>query len=132
MKKIKILTSVYNDWKSAFKLLENIDLQVAEWDAEVSILIINDASTDYQPKTELSFKNKTERIITAPLKTAIIEKECIKRLKKLIWEGPKYLLPLMEGIDILSEMIFVTEPEKLLQIHACLTNLAAAAFGKQL
>ena len=56
MKKIKILIPVYNDWKSVFKLLENIDLQVAEWDAEVSILIINDASTENQTKTELSFK----------------------------------------------------------------------------
>ena len=64
MKKIKILISVYNDWKSVFKLLENIDLQVAEWDAEVSILIINDASTDNQPKTELSFKKiKSVRVI---------------------------------------------------------------------
>ncbi len=56
MKKIKILISIYNDWKSVFKLLENIDLQVAEWDAEVSILIINDASTESLTKTELSFK----------------------------------------------------------------------------
>ena len=56
MKKVKILISVYNDWKSVFKLLANIDLQVAEWDAEVSILIINDASTENQTKTELSFK----------------------------------------------------------------------------
>ena len=64
MKKIKILISVYNDWKSVFKLLENIDLQVAEWDAEVSILIINDASTENQTKTELSFKKiKSVRVI---------------------------------------------------------------------
>ena len=51
MKKIKILIPVYNDWKSVFKLLENIDLQVSEWDAEVSIFIINDASTENQTKT---------------------------------------------------------------------------------
>ena len=64
MKKVKILISVYNDWKSVFKLLENIDLQVAEWDAEVSILIINDASTENQTKTELSFKKiKSVRVI---------------------------------------------------------------------
>ncbi len=64
MKKIKILISIYNDWKSVFKLLENIDLQVAEWDAEVSILIINDASTENQAKTELSFKKiKLVRVI---------------------------------------------------------------------
>ena len=64
MKKIKILISIYNDWKSVFKLLENIDLQVAEWDAEVSILIINDASTESQTKTELSFKKiKSVRVM---------------------------------------------------------------------
>jgi glycosyltransferase involved in cell wall biosynthesis len=64
LKKIKILISIYNDWKSVFKLLENIDLQVAEWDAEVSILIINDASTENQAKTELSFKKiKLVRVI---------------------------------------------------------------------
>ena len=64
MKKIKILISVYNDWKSVFKLLENIDLQVAEWDAEVSIFIINDASTENQTKTKLSFKKiKSVRVI---------------------------------------------------------------------
>ena len=64
MKKIKILISIYNDWKSVFKLIENIDLQVAEWDAEISILIINDASVENQTKTELSFKKiKSVRII---------------------------------------------------------------------
>ena len=64
MKKVKILISVYNDWKSVFKLLENIDLQVVEWDAEVSIFIINDASTENQTKTELSFKKiKSVKVI---------------------------------------------------------------------
>ena len=28
MSKIKILIPIYNDWQSAFKLLEDIDLQV--------------------------------------------------------------------------------------------------------
>jgi len=64
MKKIKILISIYNDWQSVFKLLENIDLQVAEWDAEVSIFIINDASTENQSKTKLVFENiKSVRVI---------------------------------------------------------------------
>jgi len=72
-----------------------------------------------------------ERTITDPLKTAIIEKECIKRLKKFIRDGPKYLLPLIEGTDTRSEIILATEPEKLLQIQASLVNLAIASFGKQ-
>ena len=57
MKKFIILISVYNDWKSVFKLLENIDGQIKDWDAEVSVLIVNDASTEERPKAELSVKN---------------------------------------------------------------------------
>ena len=74
-----------------------------------------------------------ERTITDPLKTAIIEKECIKRLKKLILDGPKYLCPLIEDMKVLSvsEIIFATEPEKLLQIHDSLANLDANIFGNQ-
>ena len=45
MKKFIILISIYNDWESVFKLIENIDLQITDWDAVVSILIVNDAST---------------------------------------------------------------------------------------
>ena len=64
MKKYIILIPVYNDWKSVFKLLENIDLQIAEWDAEVSVLIVNDASTEERPKTEISFKKiKSVRVV---------------------------------------------------------------------
>jgi len=57
MKKFVILISIYNDWKSIIKLLENIDLQIADWNAEVQILMMNDASTQVMPKIELSFKN---------------------------------------------------------------------------
>ena len=57
MKKIKILIPNYNDWKSVFKLLENIDLEISDWDAEVSILIINDASTEKMPENNFNFKN---------------------------------------------------------------------------
>jgi len=64
MKKIIILIPVYNDWKSVFKLLENIDLQIAEWDAEVSVLIVNDASKEERPNTEIDLKNiKSLRVI---------------------------------------------------------------------
>ena len=64
MKKYIILIPVYNDWKSEFKLIENIDVQIKGWDAEVSVLIVNDASTEERPKTELDFKNiKSLRVI---------------------------------------------------------------------
>ena len=64
MKKFVILIPIYNDWKSVFKLLENIDLQIADWDAEVSVLIVNDASTKERPATELKFKKiKSVRVM---------------------------------------------------------------------
>ena len=64
MKKFVILIPIYNDCKSLFKLLENIDLQVTDWDAEVSVLIVNDASTEEKPKTEIKFKKlKSIKII---------------------------------------------------------------------
>jgi len=64
MKKFIILIPVYNDWKSVLKLLENIDLNISDWDVNVSILIVNDASTEKRPFIQLNFKNiKSIRII---------------------------------------------------------------------
>ena len=64
MKKFIILISVYNDWKSVFKLIENIDLQISNWEATVSVIIVNDASTDTKSKIELNLKKiKSVRVI---------------------------------------------------------------------
>ena len=49
MKITKILIPIFNDWKSVFKLLENIDLQLDGWDTDISVIIINDASTEKKP-----------------------------------------------------------------------------------
>ena len=62
--KTKILIPIYNDWQSVFKLLENIDLQLDGWNAEVSVLIINDASTEKKLNNSFVFKNlKSVQII---------------------------------------------------------------------
>ena len=57
MKKIKILIPIYNDWRSVFKLLENIDSQIADLEFEVSVLIINDASTESKPEINFNLNN---------------------------------------------------------------------------
>ena len=49
MSKIKILIPIYNDWQSAFKLLENINLKVSVLDDEFSVIIVDDASTETRP-----------------------------------------------------------------------------------
>ena len=46
MKKIKILIPVYNDWKSVFKLIENINSEVSKLEGEFSVIIVNDGSTE--------------------------------------------------------------------------------------
>ena len=46
MKKFIILIPLYNDWKSVSKLLNQIDTQTSDWKAEVSVIIVNDASTE--------------------------------------------------------------------------------------
>jgi glycosyltransferase involved in cell wall biosynthesis len=64
MKKFIILIPVYNDWKSVFKLLENIDDQIKDYNMEVSVLIVNDASTEEILKTEINYKKiKSVRVM---------------------------------------------------------------------
>ena len=55
--KVKILIPNYNDWQSVFKLLENIDLVIAGLEEEVSVLIVNDASTEKKPEISLNLNN---------------------------------------------------------------------------
>ena len=57
MKKFAILIPVYNDFKSLFQLLDNINFQIKDWDAEVSVLIVDDASSDLRPKIESNLSN---------------------------------------------------------------------------
>ena len=56
MKKFKILIPCYNDWQSLFKLLDNIDNNITMFDAEFTVLIVNDCSTEKMPKPSFSFK----------------------------------------------------------------------------
>ena len=64
MKKYIVLIPVYNDWQSMFKLLKEIDFQVSKWNADVSIVIMNDGSTEARPTNEFILKNlKLIRII---------------------------------------------------------------------
>jgi hypothetical protein len=75
--------------------------------------------------------NKAERIKTVVLKTLMIDKECFNRLVKLIFEGPKYLIPLFEGIEKRSFSTLVKDPEKLFQLAFSLIIFSTVDFGKQ-
>ena len=62
--KIKILIPTYNDWRSLFELLKNIDQQINPNNAEVSVLVVNDGSNEERENESLEFKNlKSIKII---------------------------------------------------------------------
>tara|TARA_Y100000590_G_scaffold193551_1_gene219987 strand:- start:458 stop:1327 length:870 start_codon:yes stop_codon:yes gene_type:complete len=55
--KIKILIPVYNDWQSVFKLIEEIDKVISDLESEISIIIVNDASTEKKPDKNFGLGN---------------------------------------------------------------------------
>ena len=55
--KIKILIPVYNDWQSVFKLLDDINLNLSNFEHEISIIIINDASKHDRKEEDKNFEN---------------------------------------------------------------------------
>ena len=75
---------------------------------------------------------KVDRKKTVYLKTAIIENECITRLKKDIFEGPKYLRPLIESTSFNTVKFFFTDPEKLLHKLALSERIFTSLLIKQL
>ena len=93
--KITILTPVYNDWKSASKLIEEINSIVKDLDAVFSLVVVNDASTDEKSITT----NSTENI--SSLEILNIKKNqghgrCIATGLKYIFQNKEfdYVLPM--------------------------------------
>lgn len=64
MKKFIILIPVYNDWKSLFKLLENINREITNQNNRISVLVVNDKSTEEITNNTINFSNfQSVRII---------------------------------------------------------------------
>jgi len=55
--KIKILIPIYNDWKSVFKVIDEINNLDLNREFKVSVIIINDASNHDLPDLEKDFEN---------------------------------------------------------------------------
>ena len=86
MKKYIILMPLYNDWKSAAKLLNEIDLQTNSWDAEVSILIVNDASTEERSNFDSNYR-KIKSVKILNMKKNRVHQRCIAAGLKYIYEN---------------------------------------------
>ena len=76
MKKFIILIPLFNDWKSVTKLLNEIDFQINSWDAIVSVVIVNDASTEDRRGLEFNFK-KIKFVKILNMKKNKVHQRCI-------------------------------------------------------
>ncbi len=95
--KITILIPIYNDWESVSKLLQNIDLELENFNYEVSILIINDASTENNKKRKIIYNNLSS-IKILNMKNNKGHARCIATGLKYIYENIDfdYVIP-MDG-----------------------------------
>ena len=85
MKKFIILIPLFNDWKSFQKLLKEIDLQVNNWNVEVSVIVVNDASTEQKTNFVSDFKKiKSAKILN--MKENRVHQRCIAAGLKYICE----------------------------------------------
>ena len=89
MKKFKILIPLFNDWKSVSKLLDKIDLQTNNWNAEVSVLIVNDASTEQRSGLDSSFK-KIKSVKILNMKENRAHQRCIAAGLKYICNNENF------------------------------------------
>ena len=76
MKKFIILIPLFNDWKSVTKLLTEIDFQINSWDAIVSVVIVDDASTEDRQGLEFNFK-KIKFVKILNMKKNKVHQRCI-------------------------------------------------------
>ena len=89
MKKIIILIPLFNDWKSVSRLLCEIDLKVNNWNVEVSILIINDASTEKKSELKFNFK-KIKSVKILNMKKNTVHQRCIAAGLKYICKNEDF------------------------------------------
>ena len=89
MKKFIILIPLYNDWKSTSKLLQQIDLQINNWDAEVSVININDASTEKRSGLDSNYK-KIKLVKILNMKENRVHQRCIAAGLKYICKNEDF------------------------------------------
>ena len=89
MKKFIILIPLYNDWKSVIKLLNEIDLQTKNWDSEVTIVIVNDASIENRPDIKFEYK-KITKVKILNMKENRVHQRCIAAGLKYICKNEQF------------------------------------------
>lgn len=89
MKKFIILIPLYNDWKSVSKLLDKINSLTENRDVELSVVIVNDASTESRSGLASNFK-KIKSIKILNMKKNTMHQRCIAAGLKYICENENF------------------------------------------
>tara|TARA_B100001245_G_scaffold72800_1_gene51580 strand:- start:364 stop:1251 length:888 start_codon:yes stop_codon:yes gene_type:complete len=89
MKKYIILIPLYNDWKSVSKLIKEIDAETSNWDVEVSIVIVNDASTEERSGIHFDYK-KVKLIKILNMRQNRVHQRCIASGLKYICKNEDF------------------------------------------
>ena len=89
MKKFIILIPLYNDWKSVSKLLQEIDLQTLSWDSEVSVILVNDASTEERSDLNSNYQ-KIKLVKILNMKQNRVHQRCIAAGLKYICKNEDF------------------------------------------
>ena len=119
--KIKVLIPLYNDWQSLLKLLGNIDYQFNDVDNNISVVVVNDGSTEEAPKSFPSY-SKINSIKIINLKENIGHARSIATGLKFILENDNfdYVIPMdSDGEDRpeeIKDLIKKIEPQSDLPI----------------
>ena len=97
MKKFKILIPVYNDWQSLSKLLYNIDNEIKNLNHEISMIIVDDAST-FDRQLDIDDLSNIYSIKILSMKENRGHARCIAAGLKYIFEKEEfdYVIP-MDG-----------------------------------
>ena len=89
MKEFIILIPLYNDWKSVSKLLDEIDNKTKDWAADVSVIIVNDASTEKVSNISQSYK-KIKFVKILNMKENRVHQRCIATGLKYIYKNEDF------------------------------------------
>ena len=114
--KIKVLIPLYNDWQSLLKLLENINHVISDIDHIISVVVINDGSTEKIPESFSSY-SKINSIKVINLKENVGHARSIATGLKFILENDNfdYIIPMdSDGEDRpeeIKDLINKIEPE---------------------
>ena len=119
--KIKILIPLYNDWQSLLKLFENINHHISDIDHIISIVVVNDGSTEKAPNTFPRY-SKINSIKIINLKKNVGHARSIATGLKFILENDNfdYVIPMdsdgEDRPDEIKDLIKKIEPQSDLPI----------------